>query len=52
DVKPGYPDASPGGWQIIGRTEFELYRPKSKEMFPIKAGDTISFKPLKKGGAL
>ncbi|MCK5758269.1 MAG: 5-oxoprolinase subunit PxpB [Clostridiales bacterium] len=47
-----YPDASPGGWQIIGRTEFELYRPKSKEMFPIKAGDTISFKSLKKGDTL
>lgn len=47
-----YPSESPGGWQIIGRTDFEFYRPDSEEIFPIKAGDTVTFKPLGLGGKL
>jgi len=47
-----YPSKSPGGWQIIGKTEFELYRPKSEEIFPINAGDVIIFKPIVNGREL
>jgi len=38
-----YPGESPGGWMLIGRTPYELYRPGDKNPFPIKAGDTIKF---------
>ena len=38
-----YPGESPGGWMLIGRTEFELYRPGKKDPFPVKAGDTVKF---------
>ncbi len=47
-----YPSESPGGWQIIGRTTFELYRPKSEEIFPVNAGDIIIFKPVVNGREL
>lgn len=38
-----YPSESPGGWQIIGRTSFRLFRPDETEPFPIKAGDSVKF---------
>lgn len=47
-----YPSESPGGWQIIGRTAYELYRPESEKVFPIKAGDIITFKPVDRGSKL
>lgn len=38
-----YPSESPGGWQLIGRTELELYTPNSAEITLLKAGDLVKF---------
>ncbi|WP_168735963.1 5-oxoprolinase subunit PxpB [Cohnella fermenti] len=44
-----YPVASPGGWQLVGRTPERLFRPESDEPFPIRPGDTVRFVPVKAG---
>jgi len=41
-----YPVASPGGWQLIGRTPIRLFTPASSNPFLYKAGDRIKFKPI------
>mgnify|MGYP001174092196 FL=1 len=41
-----YPLESPGGWQIIGRTPLELFRPQKSEPSLLKAGDRVRFKPI------
>jgi KipI family sensor histidine kinase inhibitor len=38
-----YPLESPGGWRVIGRTQFRLYNPLAENPVPISAGDTIRF---------
>ena len=38
-----YPSPSPGGWQLIGRTDLQLYRPNSVEITLLKAGDLVKF---------
>ncbi len=38
-----YPSASPGGWNIIGRTPVELASSKNDFVTPFKAGDYIKF---------
>ncbi|GAM74278.1 allophanate hydrolase 2 subunit 1 [Vibrio ishigakensis] len=38
-----YPDTSPGGWNIIGRTPLELYTPNNKQISRIQVGDKIRF---------
>ena len=38
-----YPSESPGGWQLIGRTELELYKPDAAEITLLKAGDLVKF---------
>lgn len=38
-----YPIASPGGWQLIGRTPMRLYRPDNDGRLPYAAGDRIRF---------
>jgi inhibitor of KinA len=38
-----YPSESPGGWQLIGRTELQLYTPNSSEITLLKAGDLVKF---------
>lgn len=38
-----YPIASPGGWQIIGRTPLNLFAPWKKDPFLYRAGDKIKF---------
>ena len=38
-----YPFASPGGWQIIGRTELPLFRADAEPPALLAAGDTVSF---------
>ena len=40
-----YPIASPGGWQLIGRTPLKLFDPSSGRL-PYAAGDRIRFKPI------
>lgn len=41
-----YPIASPGGWQIIGRTPLKLFAPDRSDPFLYKAGDMIKFNPI------
>ena len=42
-----YPIASPGGWQLIGRTPLTLFAPG--EPLPYAAGDRIRFVPIDEG---
>ena len=41
-----YPVASPGGWQLIGRTPLRLFDPDSDPPAVINAGDRVRFVPL------
>jgi inhibitor of KinA len=43
-----YPLASPGGWQIIGRTPVKMFDPNKMEPCLLKAGDEIEFYPITK----
>ncbi len=38
-----YPLESPGGWQIIGRTDFELFTPHAETPVALNAGDRVRF---------
>ncbi|MFZ0614172.1 MAG: 5-oxoprolinase subunit PxpB [Desulfobacterales bacterium] len=38
-----YPAASPGGWQIIGRTPFRLFDPATFPPTPLEPGDLVTF---------
>jgi inhibitor of KinA len=38
-----YPFESPGGWQIIGRTEIELFTPDEEQPTFLQAGDLVKF---------
>jgi len=40
-----YPNESPGGWQIIGRTAVPLFRPESERPFLLAPGDSVKFVP-------
>jgi KipI family sensor histidine kinase inhibitor len=39
-----YPGASPGGWQLIGRTEARLWDPAGEEPALIRPGSLVRFK--------
>lgn len=41
-----YPSASPGGWQLIGRTPLRLYDPDSENPVFISSGDYIRYIPI------
>ena len=41
-----YPSASPGGWQLIGRTPLKLYDPDREVPILAGAGDYIRFRPV------
>jgi KipI family sensor histidine kinase inhibitor len=41
-----YPLASPGGWQLIGRTPLRLFAPYRQPPIPYQPGDTIRFRPI------
>lgn len=41
-----YPSASPGGWQLIGRTPLRLYDPDSEDPVFVSAGDYIRYIPI------
>ncbi|MED0681184.1 5-oxoprolinase subunit PxpB [Aneurinibacillus thermoaerophilus] len=41
-----YPIATPGGWQLIGRTPLPLFMPDSDPPTPLKAGDRIRFRAI------
>lgn len=38
-----YSLTSPGGWQIIGRTDVELFTPNSKKLTLLQVGDSVKF---------
>ena len=41
-----YPMASPGGWQLIGRTPLKLFDPTRERPVLLSAGDYVRFVPL------
>lgn len=41
-----YPMATPGGWQIIGRTPVTLFSPKADPPSLLQMGDILKFKPI------
>jgi allophanate hydrolase subunit 1 len=41
-----YPIASPGGWQLIGRTPLKLFAPWRPNPFLYQAGDRLKFKSI------
>lgn len=43
-----YPIATPGGWQLIGRTPLNLFLPELDEPSLLKAGDKIKFHEITK----
>ena len=43
-----YPEISPGGWHIIGKTPVTLFDPNNKPYCFAKSGDTLSFKAISK----
>jgi inhibitor of KinA len=38
-----YPFDSPGGWQIIGKTDFRLFAPEKENPCALNAGDLVKF---------
>ncbi len=38
-----YPFNSPGGWQIVGKTDFELFTPNAANPGALQAGDLVKF---------
>lgn len=42
-----YPVASPGGWNVIGRTDFGLFDPTRRDPATLAAGDRVRFRPVK-----
>ncbi|MFZ1261350.1 MAG: carboxyltransferase domain-containing protein, partial [Chitinophagaceae bacterium] len=43
-----YPLASPGGWQIIGRTPLKLFNAASLAPTLLSVGDLVQFYPINK----
>ncbi|MGC9459184.1 5-oxoprolinase subunit B family protein [Vibrio genomosp. F10] len=43
-----YPNASPGGWNIIGNCPISLYEPSKEPMTPFLIGQTVKFRPISK----
>lgn len=41
-----YPVASPGGWNIIGRTPLALLRPDQEQPCVLEPGNIVQFKPI------
>jgi len=41
-----YPLATPGGWNLIGRTPAKLFRPAEDPPVLLRAGDRVKFKPI------
>lgn len=41
-----YPDATPGGWRLIGRTEVVLFDPASTPPSLLQPGDVVRFVPV------
>ncbi len=46
-----YPQASPGGWRILGRTGVSLFSPHREPPALLQAGDRVRFVPTSAGAA-
>ena len=44
-----YPLATPGGWQLIGRTPLALFNPQEMPPTLLRPGDSVRFVPQKEG---
>ncbi len=44
-----YPLETPGGWNLIGRTELPLFNPSLSDPVLLRPGDTLRFIPRKEG---
>lgn len=44
-----YPLASPGGWQLIGRSDLPLFNPQHQPPTLLRPGDSVRFVPQKEG---
>lgn len=44
-----YPLATPGGWQLIGRTSLTLFNPDTMPPTLLRPGDNVRFVPQKEG---
>ena len=44
-----YPVETPGGWQLVGRTPFQLVDFTRREPFLFRAGDRVRFVPIGRG---
>lgn len=44
-----YPLASPGGWQLIGRSDIQLFNPQHQPPTLLRPGDRVRFVPQKEG---
>jgi inhibitor of KinA len=41
-----YPESTPGGWNIVGRTPIRPYDPSRAEPFLLRAGDRVRFRAI------
>jgi inhibitor of KinA len=41
-----YPSATPGGWNVIGRTPLRMFDPRREPVSLLQAGDRVSFVPI------
>jgi len=44
-----YPHATPGGWQLLGRTPVALFDPQQQPPTLLRPGDSVRFVPQKEG---
>ena len=45
-----YPEVTPGGWNIIGRTPLKPYDPARDESVSLQVGDDVRFTPITRDG--
>jgi inhibitor of KinA len=44
-----YPFATPGGWNLLGRTPLEMFRADREPMGLLEVGDEVKFRPITRG---
>jgi allophanate hydrolase subunit 1 len=47
-----YPLASPGGWNLLGRTPVKMFDPALASLCPVAAGDRVRFVAISKADYL
>jgi len=45
-----YPQSTPGGWRLLGRTDAPLFDPRRYEPSLLSPGDTVRFRPVARVG--